>query len=248
MTPFATFARPALLAFALSFLAGPSAAEDEDMFDAALKGDTGPVLAWIDSGGDLYVRDRSDKTLMHLAGWIGDIGLAQMLLDRGMDVDIFAPNDITPLMHASRAGQPEMVAFFLENGADPKHVADVGLTLLHMWALNGHPDTLTLLLDAGVDPLLAIHRPGHSSHGALPMDTLRANNHHQVLKTEPGRRFQRLTYEGTGCEGAIVRPRDTKLSLFAERVLGDASRWKEIAELNGLEGKGYRKGDCLALP
>ena len=29
---------------------------------------------------------------------------------------------------------------------------------------------------------------------------------------------------------------------------GKASRWKEIAKLNGLEGKGYRKGDCLALP
>ena len=239
--------RLTLLAAALSVLAGPSATEDEDMFDAALKGDTGPVLAWIDSGGDLYVRDRSDKTLMHLAGWIGDIGIAQTLLDRGMDVDIFAPNEITPLMHASRAGRPEMVAFFLEKGADPNHVADVGLTLLHMWALNGHPDTLTLLLDAGVDPLLAIHRPGHRSHGALPMDTVYRNSR-AVLKTEPGRRLQRLTYEGTGCEGTIVRPTDTKLSILAERVLGDPGRWKEIAKLNGLEGKGYKKGDCLALP
>ncbi len=242
--------RLTMLASALSAFAAGSATADENMymFDAALNGDTGPVVAWIESGGDLDVRDKMDKTLMHLAGWIGDIGLAQMLLDRGMDVDIPAPNGVTPTMYASRGGRPEMVAFFLENGADPKHVTEFGASTLHMWALNGHPDTLTLLLDAGADPMLAMHRPGHLSHGALPMDTVYRNSR-QVLNTDSGRRLQRLTYEGTGCEGVIVRPTDTNLEIFAERILGDAKRWRAIAKLNGLgPEKSYRLGDCLKLP
>jgi hypothetical protein len=117
-----------------------------------------------------------------------------------------------------------------------------------MWALNGHPDTLTLLLDAGADPLLAMHRPGHLAHGALPLDTVYRNSR-QVLKTAPGRRLLRLTHEGTGCEGVIVRPTDTNLELFAERILGDAKRWRAIAKLNGLgPEKSCRLGDCLKLP
>ena len=244
MTP---WIRLTLLTFALSVLAALPATANQGMFDAALNGDTGPVVAYIESGGDPEVRDKKGLSIMHLAGWIGDIGIAQMLLDRDVDVDILAPHGITPAMHASRGGRPEMVAFFLENGADPKRVTDFGASILHQWALNGHPDTLTLLLDAGVDPLLAMHRPGHRSHGVLPLDTVYRNSR-PVLKTEPGRRLQRLTYEGTGCEGTIVRPTDTKLSILAERVLGDPGRWKEIAKLNDLEGKGYKKGDCLALP
>ena len=41
---------------------------------------------------------------------------------------------------------------------------------------------------------------------------------------------------------------DTKLSILAKRAHGDASRWREIMKLNGLEGAGYRLGDCLAPP
>ena len=45
-----------------------------------------------------------------------------------------------------------------------------------------------------------------------------------------------------------MRDRDTKLSLPAERALGGASRRKEVAALNGLDGKGCQIEDCLALP
>ena len=45
-----------------------------------------------------------------------------------------------------------------------------------------------------------------------------------------------------------MRDRDTKLSILAERTLGNASRWKEVAAPNGLDGKGCQVGDCLALP
>ena len=46
-----------------------------------------------------------------------------------------------------------------------------------------------------------------------------------LLDTDAGRRLLRLTCEGTGCEGVIVVPGDTRLSIIAERMLGDLSPW-----------------------
>ena len=51
-----------------------------------------------------------------------------------------------------------------------------------------------------------------------------------------------------GSDGVIVLASDTKLSVLAERTCGKASRCHQIAKLNGLEGKGYKEGDVLALP
>ena len=66
--------------------------------------------------------------------------------------------------------------------------------------------------------------------------------------TDAGRRLERLACEGTGCEDVTVPTSDTKLSILAERTLGDASRRREIMKLNGLEGTGHRLGDRLAQP
>ena len=206
------------------------------------------VAAYINSGGDLEIRNHQTYTLMHWAAWNGEIEIARVLLDRGMDVDISTPDGMTPMMLAGIAGQPDMVAFFLGEGADHARTNDKGYTALHLWALNGDPDTLTHLLDAGSDPLLRLNTPEKWSHQALPLDGVRKLNL-WVLKTDAGRRLQRLTYEGTGCEGVIVLPSDKKLTIIAERTLGNAARWKQIAKLNGLgPDKSYRLGDCLKLP
>lgn len=55
-------------------------------------------------------------------------------------------------------------------------------------------------------------------------------------------------YRVLGSDGVIVLASDTKLSVLAERTCGKASRCHQIAKLNGLEGKGYKEGDVLALP
>ena len=240
--------RLTLLASALSVLAAGAAAADQRIFDMFHLGDTGPAVAWLEVGGDPEIRDKKGMTLLHWAGWKGEIDVAEIVRTRGVDVDIATPGGITPVMHASHGGPPEMVAFLLEEGADVTLVTENGFSALHMWGLNGDPDTLALLLDAGSDPVLPVDNPGKPINGALPLDIARANTP-WALNTEAGRRLQRLTYEGTGCEGVIVRTRDTKLSLLAERTLGKASRWKEIATLNGLGAdKSYRLGDCLKLP
>lgn len=233
----------------LLFLAVSSARADQRLFDEwFLRGDTSRAVAHIESGGDPEIRDKEGMTLLNWAAWRGDIRIAQMLLDRGVDVDILAPGDITSLMHASHAGHPEMVAFLLSKGANPLLTTDKEFAALHFWALDGHPDTLTHLLDADSDPLGRANMPDRPGHQFLPLDGVRKKNP-WVLNTDPGRRLLRLTYEGTGCEGVIVLASDSPLSVLAERTLGKASRWKEIAKLNGLGAdKSYQLGDCLKLP
>ena len=253
MTHFTTFARPALLAAALSVLAAPSATADQRVFDDFLRGNASRPISWIEAGGDPHARDKHGATFLHLAAWNGLTRMARRLLELGTDVDVRSDPDSgygreTPLMKASGKGSVPIVKMFLAAGADVNARSDMNLTPLHFVAHpSGTPGVLALLLDAGADPLVRSNAPGADHHGFLPLDGVRKNNP-SLLRSEPGQRLLRLTYEGTGCEGVIVLASDTKISILAERTLGKASRWKEIVELNGLEGKGYKKGDCLALP
>ena len=208
----------------------------------------GEVIAYIDAGGDMEIVNSQGYPLLHWAAWMGEIEVAQMLLDRGMDVDVASGSGRTALMMGSWAGQPEAVAFLLGKGADAMRTDGKEFTALHYWAMSGHPETLELLLDAGSDPLGRVDLPESASHRFLPLDGVRKHNL-WVLDTDAGRRLQRLTYEGTGCEGVIVVPGDKKLTILAERTLGKEARWKQIARLNGLgPEKSYRVGDCLKLP
>ena len=237
------------LALSLAVLAATTGAQAaEFVFGDFLEVTPGEVITYIEGGGDLEIVNTQGYPLMVWAAWMGEIEVAQMLLDRGMDVDVASSSGRTPLMMASWAGQPEAVAFFLGEGADPMRTDVKEFTALHYWSMSGHPDTLELLLDAGSDPLGRVDLPESASHRFLPIDGVRKHNL-WALDTDAGRRLQRLTYEGTGCEGVITVPGDKKLTILAERTLGKASRWKQIARLNGLgPEKSYRVGDCLKLP
>ena len=196
------------------------------------------------------VRDKSGMTLMHWAAWAGDVDFARSLRARGVNVDVRSdPGGVTPLMQASGFGHADFVDFLHAEGTKVNAKSDFNFTALHFaGGTDGVPEVLARLLNAGADPLTKVNDPGAPDHGFLPLDIVRQKNP-ALLQTDAGRRLQELTYEGTGCEGVIVQAGDVKLSILAERTLGKASRWKQIAELNGLGAdKSYRKGDCLALP
>ena len=229
--------------------------------DVNSSGDLTPLMSAVERSQDRMVRflveigadvnaagEELGITALHTAAKHDAQEAARLLVEAGADVNAENENGQTPLHVAAVESGPEMVALFLDAGADPRRVTKKGYTALHMWAVSGDPDTLTHLLDAGSDPLLRVNAPGKWSHGALLLDGVLKHNP-QVLDTKPGRRLLRLTYEGTGCEGVIVLASDSPLSVLAERTLGKASRWKEIAALNGIgPDKSYRLGDCLKLP
>ena len=215
---------------------------------AAWNGQVEAAQLLIAHGVDVDVDSSGGLTpLMHAVERSQD-RMVRFLVEAGADVNAEAKKGRMPLQIAAVESGPEMVALLLSMGADPMRASKDGVTALQAWVLNGDPDTLTQLLDAGSDPLHRVNAPGKWHHGALLLDGVRKRNP-QVLNTEPGRRLLRLTYEGTGCEGVIVLASDSPLSVLAERTLGKASRWKEIAKLNGLGAdKSYQLGDCLKLP
>ena len=151
-------------------------------------------------------------------------------------------------MQASGFVHVHLVDLFLAERAKVNPGSDLNFTALHFTdGSSVTPDVLARLLEAGADSLARANDPEGPDHGFLLLDVVRAKNP-ALLATDAGRWLERLTCKGTGCEGVIVLAGDTKLSTLAERTLGKASRWKQIAELNDLEGKEYKKGDCLALP
>ena len=173
----------------------------------------------------------------------------ELLLTQGFDPEALH-NDRSPLHMAAWHGRLPAARLLLAHGVDVD-IAQTGegdgTTPLMNAAEGDRAEMVRFLIGAGANPLARQIDPGHSDHGFMPLDDARKYNP-DLLETEAGQRLAKLTSEGRGCDGVIVLAGDTKLSILAERVLGKASRWKEIAELNGLEGKGYRKGDCLALP
>lgn len=107
---------------------------------------------------------------------------------------------------------------------------DLNFTALHFaGGSSGTPGVLARLLEAGADPLAGANDPEGPGSRFSPARCCTRKNP-ALLATDAGRWLERLTCEGTGCEGVIVLAGDTKLSILAERTLGKVSRWKQIDE------------------
>ena len=213
----------------------------------------GALLA---GGAALDVPVRDGAHALHWAVHDGRTGVARALIEAESDVNAVSPRfRFTTLNMAlwpdSRATL-EDVRLLIEAGADVNGSARHGVTSLHTAAKYGRdPAIIDLLLDAGADPLVRQNTSHRGDAGKTPLDLARKYNP-RILRSGAGRRLETATRRAgmdvPGCDGVVVQPSDTKLSYIAQRTLGKASRWKEIVELNGLDGKGYRAGDCLALP
>jgi len=216
------------------------------------------VAALLAAGADPAFRIRDGGTALHHAAHGGRDAVVRALLDAGVDVDALAAAfDNTPLHVAVRPGSratPETLRILIDAGADVNaRTAWYGTTPLHFAAKYIRDPAMTAaLLDAGADPLARVWAGSRQGQGHfLPLDAARKYNP-GLLGTAAGRRLAAATRTAglgvEGCDGVVVQPTDVKLSLLARRVTGRASRWRAIAELNGLQGRGFRAGDCLALP
>ena len=245
---------------ALLAAAGSALAEDrhislKTLYEAFETGDLETVMAFKakDLGTDFVFYGLDGATLLHSAAVNDQPEIAEALMADGLPVDLRSKSGAaTPLMIAGSACSPRAGKVFLDAGAEVNavHNSTGGTALVLAAWRNNCPQMVDLLLDAGADPMPAARgrKVPKEERGFRALDFARKHNP-ELMASPAGKRLERLTEAGEGCDGATAEAGDTNLELFAERILGDAKRWRSIAKLNGLGAdKSYRLGDCLKLP
>ena len=94
---------------------------DDQLFEAAKKGDVGTLTALLDQHPEkLYARDKPyEHTLLHVAAFAGHLAAVDLLLKRGLDVNAREKGDNTYAMHwAAAAGHLDVVRRLADAGGD----------------------------------------------------------------------------------------------------------------------------------
>lgn len=89
------------------------------MLDQARHGRSGPLLALVDQGAPVNLRDSSGNSPLMLAAYHGHAELVRELAARGADVDLLNDRGQSPLAGAAFKGFAEVAQALLEAGADP---------------------------------------------------------------------------------------------------------------------------------
>ena len=89
------------------------------MLDQARHGRSGPLLALIDQGAPVNLRDSSGNSPLMLAAYHGHAELVRELAARGADADLANDRGQSPLAGAAFKGFTDVATALLEAGADP---------------------------------------------------------------------------------------------------------------------------------
>lgn len=97
------------------------------MLDAARSGESAPLLALIDQGAPVNLRDSAGNSPLMLAAYHGHADLVRELAARGADVDLTNDRGQSPLAGVAFKGYLDVAKALIEAGADP----DVGTPSAH---------------------------------------------------------------------------------------------------------------------
>ena len=141
----------AFLTVVLAFRGGPGqAAGDNDLVEAAKKGDVATVRALIAKKADVNEPGRDGSTALLWAAYQSDLAMAQALIAAGARTNTPNKYGVTPLLQASRSGSAPIIQALLRAGADLKAQTE-GETPLMAAAYAGSTDAVRLMLEAGAD-------------------------------------------------------------------------------------------------
>ena len=203
-----------------------------------------------DCGALVWSTDSYGSQPLHYAAMDSRLSSMEALIRRGADVDARDRIGNTSLHDAAKYGHPAAVQILLEAGADVNARNRSDATPLHKAARHNIPEVVQILLEAGADPTIHANNRFVSSMVPSPAEAARGNRklrgHPVMARLEVG---MTTASPSPGCDGYVVLPTDRRLGDVAEKVLGDRSRWTEIARLNGITAQApHRVGQCLALP
>jgi ankyrin repeat protein len=140
----------ALLAVALPYsITGRAQYGDADLADAAMRQDSGAIVALLESGADPNRMGPDGTPALHWPVRIGDGATAQTLLDAGADPNLANRIGLTPLSLAATNGDAPMMRRLLAAGADPDAFDGTGETPLMIAAAIGVAAAAEALLEHG---------------------------------------------------------------------------------------------------
>ena len=101
--------------------------QDQEVLEAAARGDAAALAAALEAGGDPKARDRFGAPALALAAARGDLDCVERLLDAGAEVGKTSDAGNSALMLAAARGHVEVMRRLLAAGADPEHRNKWGL-------------------------------------------------------------------------------------------------------------------------
>ena len=214
------------------------------------------VTLLFDHGASVSISGEGGITPLHQVSREGTPEAVQALIRRGADVNAAMPTlGNTPLLEAAHYASPVVAKILLEAGADINARNRSDVTPLYAAAKYNSPEMVELLLDAGADPTIRTKNRRFTAADVAKAENPKVARHPVMARLEAGAASTPATTASQsapatpGCDGYVVQASDRRLGDVALKVLGDRSRWTEIARLNGISAENpHRVGQCLALP
>lgn len=139
-----------LIAMLTSFPAAASATPEQQLREAAARGDAAQVSALLAQGASIDARDAQGRTALLLATHHNRVQAARVLIDAGADVNAQDAIHDSPYLYAGARGLNEILRLTLAHGADLRSTNRYGGTALIPAAERGHVETVRMLIAAGV--------------------------------------------------------------------------------------------------
>ncbi|MDQ1557609.1 MAG: hypothetical protein QOD32_669 [Pyrinomonadaceae bacterium] len=219
-----------LLLLALLAPAAPAAfaqAQNDQLFEAARKGDAAAVKALLDRGVDVNTKFRYGATALSYAADKGHLEVVKLLLERKADVNVKDTfYGATPIIWAAQKGHAKIVEALIASGAEGRDDA------LQIGAGEGFVELVKVVLAAGglkaegmTDALAAATRANHTEiaelltkAGAVPppkadfkVDAETLNSYTGVYKLDSGAEFNAVVKDGV----LVIGPPGQQLTLGA---------------------------------
>jgi hypothetical protein len=99
---------------------GGTSPRNQELTDAAAKGDAAKVTQLLDAGTSVEARSPASNTALMRAAREGHVDTVRLLLARGANVNATNSEKWTALHHATWTGKTEVVRLLLQSGADPR--------------------------------------------------------------------------------------------------------------------------------